>query len=175
MDLLRHIMLYNNLAYHLHLLGDPSAANYAQAGIELARQKGSLSHLPYLYSTLGEIALSQGSFDQAERYFSEGLTLAEQVPIPERIAGLKANLGLVYRSRNQLEDARNYLLDALTRADQLGNQHLAVRIRIWIAPLFPSADAKRNLQEAYRIAESSGFSRLLEEIEQVERTLNELT
>jgi len=172
LDLLRHIMLYNDLAYQLHLLGDPSAASYVQAGIELAREKGSLTHLPYLLSTLGEIALAQEDLEQAERYFSEGLTLAEAVPVPERIAGLKANLGLVYRQRQQPEEAKKHLLDALARADQLGTRHLAVRIRIWLAPLYPSTSAKTVLQEARQVAENSGFSGLLEEIVQLEQTLN---
>jgi len=49
---------------------------------------------------------------------------------------------------------------------------LAARIRIWLAPLFPSATAKLYLQEARQIAENSGFSRLVEEIAQLEQTLN---
>ena len=103
LDILRNIMLYNNLAYHLHLVGDPSAADYIRAGIKLAREKGSLSHLPYLYSTSGEIALAQGDLDGAEKYFSDGLALAEQAPVPERIAGMTANLGLVARQRGDTD------------------------------------------------------------------------
>jgi len=172
LDLRRHIMLYNNLAYNLYLLGDPSAVSYAQAGIEIAREKGSLTHLPYLLSTLGEIAMAQEDFEQAERCFSEGLALAEEVPLPERIAGLKANLGLVYRQRNQPEEAKKLLLDALVRAEQLGAPHMAVCIRIWLAPLLPAATAKTYLQEARQIAENGKFSRLLADIAQLEQTLN---
>jgi len=69
LDLLRHIMLYNDLAYQLHLLGDPSAASYAQAGLEIAREKGSLTHVPYLLSTLGEIALAQEDLEQLNAIF----------------------------------------------------------------------------------------------------------
>jgi len=87
LDTLRSIMLYNHLAYQGYLLGDASAATYAQAGIKLAEERGSLSHLPYLYSTSGEIALANGDLDAAEKYFRDGLMLAEQTPIPERVAG----------------------------------------------------------------------------------------
>src|SRR4029079_7927326 len=99
LDILRNIMLYNNLAYHLHLIGDPAASDYIREGIKLAQEKGSLTHLPYLYSTAGEIALAHEELDVAEQYFRDGLSLAEQIPIPERIAGCTANLGLVARRR----------------------------------------------------------------------------
>jgi tetratricopeptide (TPR) repeat protein len=169
--LLRHIMLYNNLAYHLHLMGDPMAADYAQAGLRLAEERGSLSHLPFLLSTSGEIALAGNDLDAAEAYFSQGLALAEQIPVPERIAGLTANLGLVARQRGQSDLARQRLSDALERADQLGTGHLGVRIRIWLAPLLPPAEARQRLREARHIAQPNGYHRLLEEITQLEQSL----
>jgi len=171
LDLLRQIMLYNNLAYHLHLLGDPAAADYARAGIKVAQEKGSLTHLSYLLSTSGEIALAQNDLDAAEKSFAEGLAIAEQVTIPERIAGLTANLGLVAQRRGLTELARRSLSDALVRADQLGVRHLAVRIRLWLVPLLPPLDARNRLREARTIAEESGFSRLLDEIVQLEQEI----
>ena len=171
LDLLRQIMLYNDVAYQLHLLGDPAAASYAEAGIQMAWEKGSLPHIPYLLSTLGEIALAKGDLEQAEHYFAEGLMQAEKIPILERIAGLKANLGLVYRQRKDPEKAKEHLLDALARAEELGGGHLAVRIRIWLASVTPSAAARTYLQEARQIAQKSGFSGLLDEIAQLELDL----
>jgi predicted ATPase len=171
LDLLRQIMLFNNLAYHLHLLGDPAAADYARAGIKVAQEKGSLTHLSYLLSTSGEIALAQNDLDAAEKSFAEGLAIAEQVTIPERIAGLTANLGLVAQRRGLTELAQQHLSDALARADQLGVRHLAVRIRLWLAPLLPPLEARNRLREARTIAEESGFSRLLDEIVQLEQEL----
>jgi tetratricopeptide (TPR) repeat protein len=170
-DLLRYIMLFNNLAYHLHLMGDPTAADYIRAGIRLAQERGSLSHLAYLFSTSGEIALAQNDLDAAEKYFSEGLTLAEQIPVPERIAGLTANLGLVARQRGQNDLARQRLSEALEHANQLGTHHLGVRIRIWLTPLLSSANAHQCLLEARSIAEQSGYHRLLDEIAQLEQSL----
>lgn len=169
LDLLRRIMLYNNLAYHLYLLGDPSAAEFAQAGMKLAKESGSLTHLSSLYSTSGEIALGQGDLDTAEEYFSEGLRLARQVPVPERIAGLTANLGLVARARGEMDLARQLFKQALSLAEQLGVLHLAVRIRIWLAPLLSQEEAHQQLQRARDVAEKSGFLQLLEQITSLEK------
>ncbi len=165
LDLLRQIMLFNNLAYHLYLLDDPSAAEYVKAGIALAREKGSLSHLPYLLSTSGEIALAQGDFDGAEGFFSEGLTLAQQIPIPERVAGNTANLGRVAAARGDALAARGYYEQAIAQADLLDVRHLAVRARLWLAELLPLDEARQTLRVARAIAAHSGFDQLLAEID----------
>ncbi len=171
LDVLRNIMLYNNLAYHLHLVGDPSAMTYLEKGIKLAREKGSLSHLPYLYSTSGEIALAQGDLDAAEKYFGEGLLLAEQIPIPERIAGMTANLGLVAKQRGDTKLARKQLEAAMDLVQALGNHHLEVRIRIWLAPLLTPKEARACLGSARSLAEQNGLKGLLDQIGEVEKKL----
>ena len=171
LDILRNIMLYNHLAYQGYLLGDASAAMYAQAGIKLAQERGSLSHLPFLYSTFGEIALANGNLDAAEKYFQDGLKLAEQTPIPERIAGLTANLGLVAKARGQCDVARDQFQKALQFAEHLGNHHLEVRVRIWLAPLLATADARDCLNTARALAEQDGLKGLLDEIEQLGKNL----
>jgi tetratricopeptide (TPR) repeat protein len=171
LDILRQIMLYNNLAYHLHLDGDPSAAEYIQAGIELARDKGSLSHMPYLLSTSGEIALARNDLQGAENYFRDGLALAEQIPVPERVAGLTANLGLVAKARGESDLARERLRKALDLAAQLGSHHLEVRIRIWLAPLLSYEEGVLCLKAARTLAEQDGLRSLLEEIGGLENRL----
>ena len=164
LDILRHIMLYNNLAYHLLLVGDPAAEETIRLGITLAREKGSLSHLPFLYSTSGEIALARGDLDTAEKYFRDGLSMAEQIPIRERIAGLTANLGLVDLRRGNLDQARECFASALQLARQIGSRHLEVRIRIWMAPLLSAEEARTCLNIAQDLAEEAGFQGLLQEI-----------
>ena len=164
LDILRHIMLYNNLAYHLLLVGDPAAEETIRLGITLAREKGSLSHLPFLYSTSGEIALARGDLDTAEKYFRDGLSMAEQIPIQERIAGLTANLGLVDLRRGNLDQARECLASALRLARKIGSRHLEVRIRIWMAPLLSAEEARTCLNIAQDLAEEAGFQGLLQEI-----------
>jgi len=161
------VLAHNNLAYHLLLLGDASAIEHAQTGLSIARETGLLFYIPYLLSTLGEIALAQPDLDTAERYFTEGLELAERLTIPERIAGLTANLGLVASRRGQTALAIHRLSSALAQADALGTLHLAAQIRIWLAPLLPPAEARAILAEARAIAESGGRRRLLDEIERL--------
>lgn len=173
LDTLRNIMLYNNLAYHLHLLGrDTSAVEYIEKGIKLATERGSLSHLPYLYSTSGEIALAHGDLDAAEKYFNDGLVLAGQIPVPERIAGMTANLGLVAKERGDIDLARERLQTALNLTEPLGNHHLEVRIRIWLAPMLPLKEARSCLNSARILAEKGGLEGLLEEIGELESNLS---
>ncbi|PWB71330.1 MAG: transcriptional regulator [Anaerolineales bacterium] len=172
LDTLRNIMAYNSLAYYLHLLRDASAMDYVKKGIALAKERGSLSHLPYLYSTSGEIALAGGDLDAAEKYFKDGLALAEQIPFPERIAGLTANLGLVARERGDIDLAREHLEAALKLVEPLGNGHLEVRIRIWLAPLLPSSEARACLSSARILAQQGGLSGLLDEIGELEKELS---
>jgi predicted ATPase/DNA-binding SARP family transcriptional activator len=172
LDTLRNIMLYNNLAYHLHLIGDASAMDYVEKGIQFAQEKGSLTHLPYLYSTSGEIALAAGDLDKAEKYFSDGLVLAEQIPIPERVAGMTANLGLVAKERGDIDLARERFQTALSLVGPLGNHHLEVRIRIWLAPLLSLEDARACFNSAHTLAEQGGLQSLLEEIWELEKDLS---
>ncbi len=169
LDLQRHVLVYNSLAYYLYLRGDSSAAEYARAGLVLAREKGTLTHQAYLLSTSGEIALGQKDWQAAQDFFEEGLALAQQLNIPERIAGLTANLGRVAGGRGENGLARQRLTDALAQAERLSATHLATRIRIWLAPLLPRDAARQCLSEARAAAESSGYARLLEEIAALER------
>jgi DNA-binding SARP family transcriptional activator len=165
------ILASNNLAYHLLLAGDPSAREYAEIGMSMALEKGAVGLQPYLYSTLGEIALAEGDLDTAERLFSQGLALAERISFPERIAGLSANLGLVAQRRGQIDRAIHRLTMAQVKADTLGTRHLAAQIRLWLAPLLPPAEGRALLSEARALSESSGRRRLLEEIHRLEKDI----
>jgi DNA-binding SARP family transcriptional activator len=171
------VLGHNNLAYHLHLLApdDPAAQAeaqaHAEAGLRLAREAGVLAFQPYLYSTLGELALARGDLEAAEAQFAEGLALAERFPVPERVAGLNANLGLVALRRGETALAIHRLSTALAQADALGTRHLAAQTRLWLAPLLPPAEARARLAEARRLAESGGRERLLAEVERLQAEL----
>jgi tetratricopeptide (TPR) repeat protein len=181
---IRVVLAHNNLAYHLLLLsttgrdqartpevpppGLAEASEHARAGLVLAQEKGILPMQTYLLSTHGEIALASGDLEAARQYFEEGLSLAERLAMPERIAGLTANLGLLARRRGQTDLAIHHLSTALSQADALGTRHLAAQIRLWLAPLLPSAQARQYLAEARLIAESSGRRSLLEEAVRLE-------
>lgn len=162
------ILARNNLAYHLHLMNDPSAIEFAEVGLHMAQESGSLGLQPYLYSTLGEIALAQNDLDAAERYFHAGLSLAESFAARERIAGLTANLGLAALRRGETALAIHRLSTALASADALGTQHLAAQIRLWLVPILPPAEARARLSEAKAIAARSRRRRLLEEARRLE-------
>ena len=163
-----HILACNNLAYHLHLLGDPAAVDYANRGLALAQEKGALSALPYLYSTLGEIALAQQAWDSAEQSFQEGLTLAEQFAAAERVAGLTANLGLVAQGRGDQARARQLLARALDQTEALKLRFPSAQIRIWLAPLLPPNQAHAMLAQARLIATADGYQHLLQAITALE-------
>ena len=165
-----HILGYNNSAYHLHLLHDPSALSYAQQGLQLAREQGALGLQPFLLSTLGEIELEH-DVTAAEKYFTEGLTLAERLSMPERIAGLTANLGRVAQQRGETALAIHRLSTALAKAEALGLPHLAAQIRLWLVPLLPPNAAHAVLEEVRALAASTGRKRLLEEARQLESKL----
>jgi tetratricopeptide (TPR) repeat protein len=168
----QRILSYNNLAYHLHLLGDPTADQYARQGVELAQEKGQLGLLPFLYSTQGEIALASGDVEAAEACFRAGLELAQRFSIPERIAGMTANLGLVAVQRGQKDLAIHHLSEALGLADSLGSRHLAAQIRLWLAPLLPPGPARIRLAEARAFAEATGRKRLLDEVARIQAGLS---
>jgi DNA-binding SARP family transcriptional activator len=168
------ILARNNLAYHLHLIrpGDPAAQALAEAGLRLAEEQGQLTMNTYLLSTLGEIALAQGSLEAAEERFRAGLALAERVAMPERVAGLTANLGLVAKTRGEAALALYRLSTALAQADALGLRHLAAQIRLWLAPLLPPEEGRARLAEARAFAETDSRAYLLKEAAEVERELN---
>jgi DNA-binding SARP family transcriptional activator/Tfp pilus assembly protein PilF len=162
-------LAHNNLAYHLLLLGDLAAAEeHARDGLVLAKDRGMLTPLTYLYSTSGEIALAHANLDEAEQDFLQGLELAGRLSMTERVAGLTANLGLVSLRRGDTALAIHRLSTALARAEAAGTHHLAAQIRIWLAPLLPPAEARAALDAARAFASSSERRLLLEQIDQVE-------
>ncbi|MBV7328822.1 hypothetical protein KFU94_11285 [Chloroflexi bacterium TSY] len=157
-----YVMFHNNLAYHLHLQGDPTAREHAETALALARERGVLSALPYLLSTNGEIALSRHEVDTAEAYFQEGLTLAQQFDAPERIAGLTANLGLVAKERGEKKRALELLQTSLTLAEAMDHHYLVAQIRLWMAPILPSKDGAQQIEMVRLMAEEYGFQHLVE-------------
>ena len=159
------ILAHNNLAYHLHLLGEHhEAQRHVRLGFRFAERFGQRMIQSYLFSTSGEIALAQGDTTTAEQQFRDGLMIAEHYGMQERIAGLTANLGLVAQARGEADLARTLFTQALQQADALGVHHLATQIRIWIIPLLPEAQARQRFQEAWTLAQHSGRSRLLAQL-----------
>jgi DNA-binding SARP family transcriptional activator len=161
------VLTENNLAYHLHLLGDQTARAHAQAGFRLANERGILGFHTYLHSTLGEIALAEGDLVTAEQQFLAGLKLAEQHNYAERIAGLTANLGRVAVQRGESARAVEYFTSAREQAERVQAQHLVAQIRLWLAPLLPLQEARTELVAVRALAEQTGRRGLLDELAQV--------
>jgi DNA-binding SARP family transcriptional activator/Tfp pilus assembly protein PilF/DNA-binding Lrp family transcriptional regulator len=166
------ILAHNNLAYHLLLMKDPQAEKYARVGLKLAQENGMLGQQPYLFSTLGEIALANSDLESAKEFFRQGLRLALRLSMFERVAGITANLGLLALEQGDLSLAIHRLSSALSRADQLGTRHLAAQIRLWLAPLLPEEEGRRLLEEARAFAEGGQRRLLLEQAERLEAQFN---
>ena len=163
------ILAHNNIAYHLHLLGDPRASSYIKKALVMAQEKGVLSVLAYLLSTKGEIALAQEEFTEAESAFTQALAHAQRLSQPERVAGITANLGLLAIARGQNELAIHRLSAALAQADAISSRFLAAQIRLWLAPLVAPALARTYLDEARAIIAAGRYHRLLPDLEQVQK------
>jgi tetratricopeptide (TPR) repeat protein len=162
------ILAYNNLAYHLHLLGDPRAEEYIQKALVMAQERGVLTLFAYLLSTQGEIALAQEDFTTAELAFTRALAHAHRLNQPERVAGVTANLGLLALARGQHDLAIHRFSTALTQADAISNLFLAAQIRLWLASLLPAATARTYLAEARAIITTGRYHRLLPQLERLE-------
>jgi ATP/maltotriose-dependent transcriptional regulator MalT len=159
------ILAHNNLAYHLHLLGDHhEAQRHVRLGFRFAERFGQRMSKSYLHSTSGEIALAHGEITTAEQQFRDGLVIAEHYGMQERIAGLTATLGLVALARGEADIARVLFTQALQQADALGVHHLATQIRIWLIPLLPVSQARQRFQEAQTLAQHSGRTHLLQQL-----------
>lgn len=164
------ILAHNNLAYHIHLLGNyDEATRHARLGLRMAQRSGVRMAQSYLYSTMGEIALAQGDLDGAERHFYEGLDIAERYGMLERIAGIEANIGLVARAREDIDDAIRHLTQAMIKADALGVHHLAAQIRIWLAPLLNDIETAQRLAEATVLANNGERQLLITQINAIKR------
>jgi DNA-binding SARP family transcriptional activator len=164
-----HILAHNNLAYHLHLLGDPRAEEIIQEAIALAVEKGVLTVFAYLWSTRGEIALAQEDFATAEIAFNQALAHAQRLYQPERMAGLTANLGLLALARGQTGFALHRFTTALAQADAISSRFLAAQIRLWLAPLLPAESARVLLDEARAIITAAGYHGLLPQLERLDQ------
>jgi tetratricopeptide (TPR) repeat protein len=151
----------------LHLIGDPSALEYAQQGLNLAREKGLVTQLPFLLSTAGEIAMAQGDWQGAEVAFRQGLVQSRRFGLSERIAGLTANLGLLARHQGQHSVAVQRLTTALEEAEKVHNHYLETQIRLWLAPLLPAGEAEQLLAPARRIIQEAGYHLLQQQLDEI--------
>jgi predicted ATPase len=80
-------------------------------------------------SAVGNLALSQGDYDEAEPLFRESLALYRELDDAQRSANVQTNLALLALARGQYADAEPLLVECATLARSLGDVHsLAVNL-----------------------------------------------
>ncbi len=168
-------MAGNNAAYHSLLLGDVAKANQLlQSGLALATMYDIAPMLVCLYSTAGEIRLSEKKWTDAEALFQKGMALAEQLNSPERRAGYLANLAEVADGRGEPALAIAQLTAATQLVDDLGVRHASARYHLRLAEMLSRqgqrAEALAHLQRGQQIAQEEKYAILLEEAERIKRT-----
>jgi DNA-binding SARP family transcriptional activator len=99
-DLFQEVLAYNNAAYHMVLAGDiQGARELLDMGLALVERHGLRVPLQWLYSTGGELALVEHSWDAAQEWFERGLAEAVQQRNQSQIASYHANLKRVALGR----------------------------------------------------------------------------
>ncbi len=127
-------ILLLNLAMEQHLLGQNDSArqlvNESEAlnksvGNEFAKRSAILLK--------GQIALSQGSLDEADQHFQQLIVLAAHQPREK--AGALVGLATIAFERNDLESVEHDVTEAFATAEQVGDKHVMVEATILCARL----------------------------------------
>lgn len=128
------VLACNNAAYNAVLAGEINLAHeFIARGLALAETWALRLPLQYLYSTRGEIALSESKWDDATRWFERGLREAASHDNAAQVANYRANLGLAARGRSDLATALTLLRTAATEAALLTTPYLQTQIDLWLA------------------------------------------
>lgn len=147
---------HNNLAYHALLAGQPRLAlETAQAGLEQARQIGSLHSLGWLLSTLGEAQFYLGELEAARQAFDEALDLVDQWGPPRLKPGLLVDLARLDIACQDWRGAVKRLEAALGLASQTAPQFIP-RLGVSLASALlgenQPAQAERQAHQAQQAA-----------------------
>ena len=135
-DRVEEVLGHNNLAYHALLAGHLDIAReHIEAGLALAETHSLFLPRQFLYSTRGEMALTEGQLDEAEGWFQRALAEAEARGNRLQAANIRANLGLVAQARGDVDEALMALETAREAAAGLTAPHLQTQIDLWLAEL----------------------------------------
>ncbi len=128
------VLSCNNAAYNAVLAGNREAAHrFIERGLALAETWALRLPLQYLYSTRGEIAMSEGSWDAATTWFERGMLEAAAHDNAAQVANYRANLALAARGREDVDEALALLRTASTEAAMLTAPFLQTQIDLWLA------------------------------------------
>jgi hypothetical protein len=97
--------------YHEHERAYGKAAEYAAAGLEIARREADREHIGLFLNELGLNAMELGDLKLADERFEESLRVAEELGSPRLLAIARINLGEL-RLRSGEADAAAGLLRA---------------------------------------------------------------
>ena len=135
-EVFQEILSHNNAGYHALLAGDlVGAREHVDAGLALTEERGLSLPLVWLLSTRGEIALAEGQWDEARRWFERGLAEVEPYGHLALMANCRANLGLAARGSGDLDGALADLAAARDALSCLLDPHLQIRVDLWLAEL----------------------------------------
>ncbi|NJL13452.1 MAG: tetratricopeptide repeat protein [Microscillaceae bacterium] len=100
--------LYNQLAHQYENAQPVLARDYAQRGLELAREINYTAGQAEALKNIGNIYFLQSNYSQAIEYFLNALKRYEALQQNKGIAETLNNVGLVYHSQGKFDQARNY-------------------------------------------------------------------
>jgi tetratricopeptide (TPR) repeat protein len=119
-------------------------------------------------SAVGNLALSQGDYDEAEPLFRESLALYRELDDAQRSANVQTNLALLALARGQYADAEPLLVECATLARSLGDVHsLAVNLGNLAIVVHARGDTEKAaslFEESLTFARDVGNSFLISEV-----------
>jgi Tfp pilus assembly protein PilF len=138
-------MLAGNLA---------TAQQHIEQGLELAETHSLFLPRQYLFSTRGEIALTEGELIEARDWFRQALAEADRNGNRPQAANIRANLGLVAREQNQIDEALMLPVAARRSIADLTETHLQTQVDLWLAELHLRRGERVAAEESVKRAET---------------------
>lgn len=133
-DHFQEVLAHNNLAYHALLAGDLARAHdHVASGLALAEEYTLLLPRQYLYSTRGEIALTEGELATADAWFEQALREAERFGNTVQAANIVANRARVAQAQGDLDTALALLRAAEEAVADMAAPYLRTQIDLWLA------------------------------------------
>lgn len=130
-----------------------TAHKHIDMGLALIEEHLLASPRQFLYCTRGEIALAEGTLDEAESWLNRALSEAQSSRNQLQTANIHAKLGLVARERGDSDLALKYLTKAYHALTNEGATHLQTQIDLWLAELYIERGEESRAEDALRRAE----------------------
>lgn len=142
-------------------LSDFKAATHdLHASLQLYLNLEEPVYIAWVYNNLGNVALQQGQYAQAEQHYQESLALRRQINHVLGMASTYNNLGEVKHHQDDLQAAKAYFEQSLHYYQQVGDVSSAASVMGHIATILfkqGELDEAQQLYEAsYAISEKLG-------------------